>query len=201
MYIQRAPSRYLDSASSVEALERVLSVGITLRRPCQSCKRSCQCGSSSCFCQCSVDCPEAPRALSSEPDRYPIEQGVVPLVFELSRMREVTPCWSCEGHLDNQGSLWKLPQVWFYSSSPVYVELISHYAWELHSSKQLSYPWHVIVLAYGQPGTTTYSLQPDLTFYAEPELSLMQEDIRRLANDIVGNVMMQALKRRQQQPS
>ena len=36
--------------------------------------------------------------LSSDPERYPIEPGIVPLVFALRGLRVFEPCWSCEGH-------------------------------------------------------------------------------------------------------
>jgi len=54
---------------------------------------------------CSSKCPEAPRALSIDPGRYPIEPKVTPLVFELRTTRVMQTCWSCEGHMDPEGRL------------------------------------------------------------------------------------------------
>jgi len=52
---------------------------------------------------------------------FPIESGIAPLVFELKRLGVFEPCWSCEGHNDPGGNLWKIPRVWFYCDSVVQV--------------------------------------------------------------------------------
>jgi hypothetical protein len=137
--------------------------------------------------------------LSSDPEKYPLEPGVVALVFEMTRLREISPCWSCEGHMNPQGKLWKVPQVWFYASSPVYVSLLSQYVWQLHSQGELVYPWQVTLLAYGEIGSITYSLQPDLNCIELPSLHAMQRDMKRIARDLVGQLMLLALKQRNSQ--
>ena len=54
---------------------------------------------------CEATCPEAPKALTSDPVNYPIETGIVSLVFEMKRLGIFEPCWSCEGHLGPAGDL------------------------------------------------------------------------------------------------
>lgn len=200
MYIQRAPMKFIDQSALADELERLLTTEVMFRRPCAHCSKKCdQCGSLNCLCNCSSDCAEIPRALSSDPDNYPLEPGTVPLVFEMSRLREISPCWSCEGHLDPEGKLWKIPQVWFYASSPVYASLLSQYVWQLHSQGQLVYPWQVTLLAYGEIGSITYSLMPDLNSVEAPLLHSMQYDMKRIASDLVGQMMLLALKQRDSQ--
>ena len=95
-------------------------------RPCPGCDLRCQqCGSTSCNCNCRPDCPDARWRLSSEPERFPIEAGVVPLVYAFSALRLMPPCWSCEGHHDKQGQLHRLPSLWFFSRKLAYPGLIT----------------------------------------------------------------------------
>ena len=74
---------------------------------------------------CRRDCAKAPARLSSDPDRFPVEEKIAPLVFELKKLGVFFPCWSCEGHNDPSGKLWKLPRVWFYADSVVHLRLLS----------------------------------------------------------------------------
>ena len=98
-------------------------------RPCEGCTTPCPCPrrSPTCGCACDAACPEAPRALSTEPDRYPIEPKVVPLVFALAELRETQPSWSCEGHVRADGEWIRPPQVWFYAELSVYADLIARH--------------------------------------------------------------------------
>lgn len=86
-------------------------------RPCADCTIPCQCSKSPvCTCACTPSCPEAPARLSSDPVENPIEGRILGLVMALAKTGILTPCWSCEGHTRPDGSLHRLPQVWFYCS-------------------------------------------------------------------------------------
>jgi hypothetical protein len=99
--------------------------------------------------------------LSSEGARYPIEPGVVGLVFEMKRLGVFTPCWSCEGHPQPDGTPHKLPQVWFYSDSLLHVRLLAAGVSKLKRDGRLSTPWQVAV-TYSDPENpeTTFALEP-----------------------------------------
>ena len=84
-------------------------------RPCPDCDLPCPAHASpECCCGCSAACPDVSRQMSVEPDAYPIEPGIAPLVFEFYALRLCPPCWSCEGHVDAAGKLTRLPRVWFF---------------------------------------------------------------------------------------
>ena len=51
----------------------------------------------------------------------PIEPGIAPLVLELRRTGFFVPTWSCEGYLDHDGKLWKVPRVWFTCETPLHL--------------------------------------------------------------------------------
>jgi len=152
------------------------------RRPCQSCHKLCGCNkhSSHCTCDCSVDCKDAPRMLSSDPDLYPIESNVVPLVYAMSVLRVAEPCWSCEGHLTERGDLLRPPQVWFYSDSTVYPELISDYLHDLCFIKETSCLWTVKICQHTASHATTFAIQPELA----DEIKMNSDILRRLQNDL-----------------
>lgn len=133
---------------------------------------------------CSSKCAQAPQSLSTEPINYPIETNVVPLVFELAATRLMQPCWSCEGHLNPLGDLWKLPQVSFYSASTVYPQLLIKHIYALEFKKQLSYPWHIILSDYGQTWETTYTLEPNLNREHKVHLGNLQRDLNTLADGL-----------------
>lgn len=148
-----------------------------------------QCGATACQCDCSPDCAEAPRALSAEPDHYPIEPAIVPLVFEMKRLGLFRPCWSCEGHLRPDGSLWKLPSVWFYCSSQVHVRLLSQGLSHLKAARELSAPWHVAV-TFSDPDNpeTTFALEPSRSGDGELSLPALRKDAGVIARGL--NKMM-----------
>lgn len=133
---------------------------------------------------CSSRCGQAPQSLSSEPENYPVETNVVPLVFELSATRLMQPCWSCEGHLNPDGELWKLPQVSFYASSPIFPQLLIKHISALEMRKQLAYPWHVVLSDYGQTWETTYTLEPNLNREHKVHLGNLQRDLNTLADHL-----------------
>ena len=152
------------------------------RRPCPGCRVLCKCDkhSSHCTCGCSKDCEDAPRMLSSDPDRYPIESNVVPLVYAMSVLRITAPCWSCEGHLSGNGDLIRLPQVWFYSDSTVYPELISDYLHELCFIKETSCLWTVIICQHTASNSTTFALKPEIS----ENIKVTNKILRQLQNDL-----------------
>lgn len=123
--------------------------------------RCSECGNTTCQCRCSPVCPDAPRALSTDPERHQIELRILPLVFAMKRLRIFDPCWSCEGHLAADGSLWKWPMVWFYCSSMTYLRLLKESLNQLRLTGKTNAQWEVIV-TYSDPDNpdTTFSIQP-----------------------------------------
>jgi hypothetical protein len=131
---------------------------------------------------CHRFCPAAPRRLSSEGERSPVEPLVAPLVFELKRLGMFYPCWSCEGH-DRDGNLWKIPRVWFYADSVVHIRALAEAVGRLFNHRRLSARWQ-IVLTYSDADNpdTTFSLQPELG--PESALRLLQDDMRVMADEL-----------------
>jgi hypothetical protein len=155
MYIREAPESFRDPGYKETIKRFVATAGRPLLRPCEACTLP---GSAGAYC--SRPCAHAAQALSSDPERYPIEPNVLPLVFSLTRLNCLKPCWSCEGHNDPGGKLWKLPQVWFYTCYPCYAHLVGKFLWEMKTAKLLSYEWRVSVSAFGDPGCATYIIEP-----------------------------------------
>lgn len=133
--------------------------------------------------RCHRYCPAAPRRLSSEGEGSPVEPLVAPLVFELKKLGVFYPCWSCEGHLDQAGKLWKIPRVWFYADSVVHTRSLADAVGRLFNAGRLSVRWRV---------TLTYSDadNPDTTFSLEPEpapdssLDSLQNDLRAMSDEL-----------------
>jgi len=79
---------------SAEIAEAAHGKGIEGRVCSQHCTVKCtRCGSISCQCQCSTACPEAASTLSVDPEAYPIEPGILPLIFQMKRLGLFQPCW------------------------------------------------------------------------------------------------------------
>lgn len=155
-------------------------------RPCVNCRVMCGCELKSqfCCCMCSADCPLAPKQLSSDPVNYPIEKNILPLVYALSASRIVQPCWSCEGHLDEEGFISKLPQVWFYSPSVVYPDIISQYLLGILVKKQLENIWKVSINQYNRDNySTLFTIQPKLENDQTAELKSLHRDIKVIADN------------------
>lgn len=151
-------------------------------RPCSNCDTPCGCPtrSTSCCCGCSSQCPDAPGFLSSEPIGHPIDPHMVPLAYALTSLRLVPPCWSCEGHLRAIGGLTRLPQIWFYSASTVYPELIASYLADLRSRWKLLYPWTIAVCPYTPGGATLFQILPE----GLQPFELQAEALHSLHNDL-----------------
>lgn len=157
-------------------------------RPCQGCDMRCpSCGSTTCRCNCKPDCPQAPEALSSDPEKFPIEQGIVPLVFALNNMEIGAPCWSCEGHPSLDETPGKLPQVWFYVRHMVYPDLLARYLWSLHFRELIGNRWKVAVVSTENNIDTTFAIAPDASD-GPLNLAALRRDIRvigeRMSKDI-----------------
>lgn len=143
---------------------------------------------------CSVKCSDAPAALSSDPMNHPLESKVVPLVFELTSTRLMQPCWSCEGHFNNENELWKLPQISFYSRSPVYPQLVVRHIQDLKVQKKLAYEWHVVLSDFGQSWNMSYSIEPRLNDVKEPRLGMLQQDLQSISEDMCNKLKSIAKK-------
>lgn len=137
---------------------------------------------------CSFNCDNAAEALSEDPERYPVEPNVVPLVFELTTMRLVQTCWSCEGHANIDGKILKLPQISFYSEKPFYAQLLSNYLNKLHWKKKLQYPWEIALSDYGQTWEMTYTIKCDLNRVENPDISIMQKDLNTMGENLSTNI-------------
>ncbi len=142
--------------------------------------------------QCSRRCPKIPEVLSTDPDRHPIEPRIAPLTFELKRLGVFHPCWSCEGHNDPQGRLWKVPRVWFYCNSVVHVRVLSDAVRHLHTQRRLIAPWRV-TLTHTTPDNpdTAFSLEPDID-NRDVGLVALQKDVDTLAEQLQHTVHIEA---------
>jgi hypothetical protein len=143
---------------------------------------------------CSSACKYAPRHMSGEPDKFPIESGIVPLVYALYSLRLITPCWSCEGHLNADGAIGKLPKVWFYSGSSFYPKMIAQVIGQLQAHHKIGYSWGVKVLPFSQSMfSTTYSIEAQASGASLAELQkdivalgkVMRQEMLILASDYV----------------
>jgi hypothetical protein len=145
---------------------------------------------------CSYKCPAAPREMSSDPDRFPIEDGVVPVVYALYTLRKLMPCWSCEGHLDGRDRLGKLPKVWFYSISSFYPKLVAQALSQMEAEKQLTHKWMINILPFSQSMyTITYSIEPFMNSKCKSDidtLSMLHADLITIADNLRAAVFTQA---------
>ncbi len=139
------------------------------------------------FCDgspCRRDCGKAPAMLSSDGDDYPLDIKIAPLVFELKRMGFYTPCWSCQGHLGADGKLWKLPRVWFYTTSDIYVRMLNDAIQSFAFSRKLNAAWEIKLVAIADASfDTMYSLEP-ASENEEHQLIKLQEDIGLLSENL-----------------
>jgi len=172
-----------DRQRRVEIERAVASQPIEGRVCGEACAKTCpQCGAGTCQCMCSPQCPDIPRAISSDPDRHPIEPAVAPLVFALKRTAKFQPCWSCEGHLGLDGRIWKLPRVWFYCESMVEIRLLTDGLMSLEQSGVLNTAWRIGV-TFSDPDNaeTTFSLEPAQPLDESVDLPALQADLSKLA--------------------
>ena len=190
MFIQPYRNRSGDEVATSQkrgALSHLLSQPTDQdERPCPDCNIPCNCikRSRTCGCGCGPDCANIPAQLSSEPEEFPIESHVVPLVYGLTSLRVVETCWSCQGHETTDGKQIKIPQVWFSSPNATYPELIARHLANLRSKKNLGYDWDVTINVYSPGGgATTYIIKPDLTTVIDkPDLGRLQRDLHSIAH-------------------
>ena len=118
--------------------------------------------------------------MTSDPN-FPIESGIAPLVFELEQLGVFEPCWSCEGHNDASGALWKIPRVWFYCDSVVQVRLLSDVLKNLKIDEMTIAPWQVrLTFSNEDNPLTTFSIRPDIGPNDSYALEKLQGDIRAI---------------------
>jgi len=131
--------------------------------------------------------------MSSDPDKYPIEAGILPLVYAFNCLGACNPFWSCEGHIGPAGLVNRLPRVWFYARSVLYPRLITEYAAKLHVQKLTCHPWHVTV-THSDPTNldTAFSLDPNISLEAEPTLASLRADIGAIAENLVTGIKAKA---------
>ena len=158
-------------------------------RPCPGCNLTCpKCGSISCVCNCSPNCADAPRMMSSDPEEFPIEAAIVPLVYAFNSLRLTPPCWSCEGHYNKSGELDKLPRVWFNARSMAYPDLISELLSDLATARRLSLPWQVCVVCLDDSPDITFSIEPKINPTDKPELKSLRRDVRIIADCLIADM-------------
>lgn len=156
--------------------------------PCQNCREHI-------VAQCNARCANAPSALSSDPERYPVEAKVVPLVYELRKTRVLQPCWSCEGHMGVDGKLWKYPQVSFYSATPLYAVLLVNYLTLLKHRKKLNHDWIIVISGFGQKHSgITYTIEPRLGSDTTPHLGRLHCDLITIAENLDLHIKQEARK-------
>ncbi len=121
---------------------------------------------------------------------------MMPLVYALTSLRLVPPCWSCEGHLRPIGGLTRLPQIWFYSASTVYPELIASYLVDLKIRGKLTHQWAVSVCPHTPGGATLFQIQPEglqpLELQAEA-LHSLHHDLQTIGDSLVVSIRQLAL--------
>ena len=153
-------------------------------KPCPTCPP--QAGTATNDCKnCSPACPYAKQQMSSDPEKYPIEAAIQPLVYAFYTLRVTMPCWSCEGHNNPQGEIFKTPKLWFYSTHEFYPKLLAQYVSALKSERKLNDHWGVRILPFSQSMfTTTYSLEPLDVNTNQTNLGSLQQDIQTIAKHL-----------------
>lgn len=193
MHITQPRADLLSLDQQISDLERLLEPAADMNfHPCPGCSKVLHSGG------CSPLCNDAAKALSSEPDRYPLEPFVVAIVYELNNLYLLQSCWSCQGHLDQQGRLWKLPQISFYAASPLYPQLLSNYLGQLLFEKKLSHTWRVAFTNFGQSLAATYCIEPSLEVGQSPDLDQIHRDLLHIGQRLADNLRQEARRMLQQ---
>jgi len=151
-------------------------------RPCPGCDIACPtCGSKACTCNCRPSCPDAPQRLSSDPERFPVERGIAPLVYAFSSLRVLPPCWSFEGHLGADGQPLRLPSVWFFARKLGYPGLVAELLARLKGGRHVSHDWQVTTLGCGLEADWCFAVEPRPAAQVQPELPALQQDAQAIA--------------------
>lgn len=166
------------------------------KRPCPTCDSPCPCsGSRICACNCSYECPSLPRQLSLDPDRYPIEKEIIPLVFAINSLHACPSYWSCEGHENANGQLIKPPRVNFYSSSTILPSLIVECLVVLSFKKVIRFRWKVTSAGMTENLQAQYIIEPDVNIGEKNILSTLQADVRCIADNLFAGVKDKAFSK------
>jgi len=184
MKIERRTNDRRDDAGVRAELARVSFLSVCRERVCgPSCTVVCPtCSMTACGCNCSSKCPDIPAHMTTDPN-FPIESGIAPLVFEMKRLGVFEPCWSCEGHNDPNGNLWKIPRVWFYCDSVVQVRLLSDVIKNLKVDQLTVATWQVcLTFSDDDNPATTFSLEPEIGPGAQFGLAELQSDIQAITD-------------------
>jgi hypothetical protein len=179
MHIEEPRQNLLDAQQTLQSLKLFIEYpGPEVIPPCSGCQDH----SAS---ACSPQCHDAKTALSSHPDEFPIEPNIVPLVYGLASTRVTQTCWSCEGHMDSENRLIRLPSVSYYTSSPVYSQLLQRHLTNLSMDKLLAYQWQVVLSDFSQTWGITYSIMPNLNLETKDiRLGSLQNDLKIIAKDL-----------------
>ena len=163
-------------------------------RPCRDCAKPCgRHKSPVCQCQCTPDCADAARNLSSDPGSFPIESGIVPLVLALSRLDGLDPFWSCHGHVGSHAHLNRLPSVSFCASSVMLPQMIARYLSDLKIAGRLSCSWQVRIVSWGDSVGGAYSIEPRHGLDDLSDLGLLRRDIVAIADGLATGVKRAAV--------
>lgn len=175
-----------------DLLDLLEQSALTDLRPCAGCDRPCPCSASTvCACACGPDCTHSRIAMSSDGNRYPIEEKIAPLVFGFNCLRVCRPYWSCEGHQHDAERISKVPQVWFYANSLMYPKLIAEYVTRLQARKEIYNSWQVCVTYAEESLQAGFSIRPGMAFVGdESGLESMQRDVQIIAESLVAGVRM-----------
>lgn len=181
-------------ARRVELGELLGEPSPNVARPCPGCELPCpSTGSLTCACHCGPSCPHATLQMSSEPEEFPIELGIVPLVFALYSLRRVEPCWSCEGHLKEDGTFWRLPQAWFYCRSQVLPRIIADAVSQLRAEGATQATWVVnVTYAAEESLDPVFTIRPDLSLSEPYDLRTLRRDVEGLADGLLETVRERA---------
>lgn len=187
MEIARVRPEFVSRAEAIAELERLLqAIQEPLQQPCPNCQHPDDAGNPE---LCHWQCDDAPHALSTEPEKHPIEPHVLQVTFELSKLGLFQPCWSCEGHVDTSGKPYRQPQVVFYCANPVYALMLHEHIDLLHHGHHLHSRWHIGLTSLGQKMGVTYVLEPSVQAGSEVSLTELQEDLQ-----VIGNKLAQHLR-------
>ena len=140
-----------------------------------------KCRGADCNCMYDQSCTSITETLSSDP-KYPIETKITPFALEMLRLEASPPCWSCYRHSDNQGEVWKTPQVWFYSSSDIHLRLLYDGLSTLFYSGKLNAQWAIqITFSDVSNPDTTYAVEPKLDPEKDFSMDQLQADVAIIA--------------------
>lgn len=179
------PNIKVNRSSLIEGLQNIAFNSLDYdRRPCLSCDFACECSKSkTCACCCHHQCPLAPKFLSEDPIRYPIERRIVPLVMEFQYIEGIQTCWSCEGHENARGELIKLPRIWFYVADLVYLPVLQRYIDVTTALGRLNCDWQIKRIELGNRYPDCYSIEP---IESNGEIFSLYQDCAQLARGAGG---------------